>query len=336
MRVLITGSSGYLGSLLTNFLISKEIAVTGIGLSKYPNTADSSYFKYYSCDVVDRDKLALIFQEENPTHVIHLASTFNKVRDRKREFSVDISGSKNIIEISDATPSVKQLIYSSSAVVYGGHSGNPEWLPESYPLQPGKYRYGINKSIVEEMMTSISLRKNLHVVTLRICQITGPSYPGNSNFLKLLLKSPILPRLCMNNKIQLLHEADFLSIMTRIITDEDIEGIFNVAPDSYAEILDLAPNKIYLPLPVFFISGILWILWHLRLMNLESVSVNTGIFPIIIDPAKLMKRLDYKFRYSTVDAFSETMMNDKRFSEALRQMRREIVVGNFFKKPGIR
>lgn len=333
MRVLITGSSGYLGSLLTNFLISNEISVIGIGLRKHPNTAEGSYFKYYSCDVADRDGLEMIFSMENPTHVIHLASTFNKLRDRRRETSVDIGGSGNVLEISDATPSVRQLIYSSSAVAYGGHSTNPEWIPESFPLQPGKYRYGLNKRHVEELLASVPVRKDLHIVTLRICQVTGPSHNNGSNILKVLLQSPILPRVCMNNKIQLLHEADFLSLMVKILQDEEIEGIFNMAPDNYAEIMELTPNKLYLPIPVFMISGILWILWHTRLMNLESVSVNNGIFPIIIDPTKLMKHFDYKFRYSTFDAFSETMMNDKRFSEALHQMRHETVADNFLKRP---
>jgi len=320
MKVLITGSSGYLGSLLTNYLISKNICVAGIGLRKYPNIAEGKYFKYYSCDVADRDKQAAVFKIEQPTHVIHLASTFNKVRDRKREYSVDIGGSKNILEIADSTSSVKQLIYSSSAVAYGGYSTNPEWITESYPLSPGKYRYGLNKSIVEEWFSSTVVRKDLHVLTLRICQVTGPSVSNDRNFLKLLLKSPVLPRICMDNKIQLLHEADFLALMGKILHDDEIEGTFNMAPDDYASILELAPNKLYLPLPVSLISGVLWILWNMRLLNLQSVSVNNGIFPIIIDPAKLMARYEYKFRYTTANAFSETMFNDKTFPETLHQM----------------
>ncbi len=311
MKVLITGSSGYLGTLLTNYLTSKKIPVTGIGLKKNPTIAEGEYFTYYSCDVADKAKLASVFTEELPTHVIHLASTFNKVRDRKREYSVDIGGSKNILEISDSTPSVRQLIYSSSAVAYGGQRTNPEWIPETYPLSPGKYRYGLNKSIVEELFSSSLVRKDLHVLLLRICQVTGPSDSNDRNFLKLLIKSPVLPRISMNNKIQLLYETDFLALMEKILHDDEIEGTFNMAPDDYASIIELAPDKIYLPVPVSFISGLLWVLWNMRLLNLQSASVNNGIFPIIIDPAKLMKRYDYKFRYTTLEAFSEAMLNDK-------------------------
>jgi nucleoside-diphosphate-sugar epimerase len=336
MRVLITGSYGYLGSLLTKLLISKEIPVTGIDLSQQPAAAEGNYLKYYSCDVTDKDRLSMIFREEKPTHVIHLASTFNKVHDPEREYAVDIAGSENILEISNHTASVRQLIYTSSAVAYGGHSTNPEWIPETFPLQPGKYRYGRNKSSVEELFSTMMVRKDMHVVILRICQVTGPSRNRDSELLNLLLKSPVLPRICMNNKIQLLHETDFLSLMTRILHDDEIEGVYNMASDNYAGIIDLAPNKLYVPLPFSFLSVVLWILWHTRLMNLEPASLTNGIYPIVIDPTKLMKRYDFKFRYTTVDAFSDTLMNDKRFSEALRQMRREIATGNFFKKQDMR
>ena len=45
MRVLITGSSGYLGSLLSNFLISKEIPVTGISFRRHPDIAEGNISK---------------------------------------------------------------------------------------------------------------------------------------------------------------------------------------------------------------------------------------------------------------------------------------------------
>jgi hypothetical protein len=136
----------------------------------------------------------------------------------------------------------------------------------------------------------------------------------------------------MNNTLQLLHESDFLSLMTRILHDDEIEGTYNMAPDTYTCIKDLASNKIYIPLPVFMLSGTIWFLWQMRLTNLQPESVNNVIYPIIIDPSKLVARYEYRFRYTTDDSFSDTMMNDKRFTKILQQMRREITVSSLFKK----
>jgi len=243
--------------------------------------------------------------------VVHFACTFNKVRDRQREHNVDIGGSANVLDIANNTLSVRQLIYSSSATAYGGHSSNPEWIPESHPLRPGEYRYGKNKSIVEEMFSSAPVRENLRILILRICTVTGPAYRSERNIMNLLVKSPILPRFTMNNKIQLLHEEDFLSLMHKILHDDQIEGTYNMAPDSYSAIRDLVPDKKYIRIPVPLISAALWVLWNLKLLNLQSVSVNIGIFPIVLDPSKLMTRYDYRFKYSTADAFTDILLKRK-------------------------
>jgi len=307
MKVLITGSSGYLGSLLTEFLVSKNISVVGIGHRKYPEFACEDNFRYYQCDITNRDYLALIFRQEQPTHVVHLACTFNKVRSRKREKGIDIGGSRNVLELSDATPSVRQLVYSSSAAAYGGHASNPEWIPESQPLRPGEYRYGMIKALTEEMFLSTPVREGLHVVALRICSVTGPTFSSDRNVLNLLYNSPILPAVCMNNRIQLLHQDDFLSLMYKILADDQIRGTFNMAPDSYARIRDLAPDKMYVPIPVALISAALSLLWHLRLLNLQPGAVNYGIYPIILDPSALMKRYGYELKYSTAETYAEAI-----------------------------
>jgi len=243
--------------------------------------------------------------------VVHFACSFNKIRNRKKEYSIDVGGSRNILEIANNTLSVRQLVYSSSAAVYGGYSNNPEWIVESHQLRPGKYRYGINKTVVEEMFSSTPVRDNLRILNLRICTVVGPSYSSDRNSLNLLVRSPFLPRICADNKIQLLHEEDFISLMSEILHDDKIEGTYNMAPDSFASIRDLAPNKVYLNIPVSLISAVLWILRLLGLFNLQSVSVNIGIFPIVLDPSKLMTRFGYEFKYSTFDAFSKTVLRDQ-------------------------
>ncbi len=305
MKVLITGSSGYLGSLLTGFLVSRNISVVGISFRISTEFAHDENFRFYPCDITNRDYLAGIFRQEQPTHVVHFASTFNKVRNRNRENAIDLGGSRNVLELSDATPSVRQLVYSSSAAAYGGHASNPEWIPESHPLKPGKYRYGMIKALTEEMLMSTPVREDLHVVVLRICSVTGPTYSSDRNVLNLLYNSPILPAICMNNRIQLLHQDDFLTLMHEILADNQIRGPFNMAPDSYVRIRDLAPDKMYVPIPEPFISAALSVLWHLRLVNLQPGAVNYGIYPIILDPSMLMNRYGYEFKYSTTQAYTE-------------------------------
>jgi UDP-glucose 4-epimerase len=311
MKVLITGSSGSLGSMITTSLTAEKIQVIGIDIKDPPENKPGEYFSFYNCSITDKDSLKSIFSKEGPTHVIHLACTFNKVRNRQKEYEIDIGGSKNIIEISDKIPSVKQLIFSSSAAAYGGNKDNPSWINEIYPLRPGKYRYGINKKLIEGMYSEIPVREDLHINIVRICTVIGPSFSKPASVVSLLLKFPWLPGFCKENKVQFLHEEDFVTLIHLIIPDDQIKGVFNIAPDSYSAVKELLPDKKFIKIPVLAITGILSVLWNLRIMNLQPESINASIYPIVLDPGKISSRYNYKFKYTSSEAFNATRINNK-------------------------
>jgi UDP-glucose 4-epimerase len=173
MKVLITGSSGSLGRMLTEYLISRKIYVVGLDIKASSGSYAEEYFRFYKCCITDKARLESIVFEEEPGIVVHFACSFNKIRNRQREYEVDIGGSKNVLEISNNTQSVKQLILSSSAAIYGAHSDNNGWLKETDDLRPGKYRYGINKMLIEEIYYGTSVRRDLHV-RLLVPHMTNP------------------------------------------------------------------------------------------------------------------------------------------------------------------
>lgn len=310
MKVLITGSSGFLGRIMTDHLISGNTEVIGIDV-KPRQVEPEGNFRFYSCSIEDKEKLQAIFQTEQPTHVLHFACTFNKVRNKKREHEIDITGSRNIQEISEKTLSVKQLIFSSSAVAYGGKKDNKTWISESDPLLPGVYSYGVNKKTIEKMYFENTKRQDLHIVALRICLVIGPAYDKPRSVVSLLIKFPYLPGFTKNNRLQFLHTEDLTSLMGLILADKDISGIYNLAPDSSSSVRELVPDKKYLNIPYYFAKGLVWVFWHLRIMNLQPASIKDARYPVIIDPAKLISRYNYRFAYTTKEAFEHTVFHNK-------------------------
>ncbi|MEJ2114158.1 MAG: NAD(P)-dependent oxidoreductase, partial [Flavobacteriaceae bacterium] len=103
MKVLITGAAGKLGKIITKHLISKNISVIGIDLSENLDYSFNPLFRYYQCSITEEQKLHNIFKKEQPSNVIHLACTFNRVRNRKNETEIDIGGSENVLNISNKT-----------------------------------------------------------------------------------------------------------------------------------------------------------------------------------------------------------------------------------------
>ena len=320
MKVLITGSSGSFGTVIVKSLIEKKIPVVGLDIRENSGNKPGDYFTFYKCSITDKECLRSIFMKEMPDRVIHFACTFNRVRDRQKEHDIDVGGSRNIIEISNETPSVKQLVFSSSALAYGGNRDNPQWLNEMHPLRPGKLRYGLNKKIIEKIYSETTFREDLNVSIIRVCTVVGPDFAKPASVVYILLKWSWLPKFYKENKVQFLHTEDFISLIHLILNDDRIKGVYNIAPDTYSVVRELFPDKKYFIMPVFIVTGFLSVLYNLRIMNLQPSGINSSIYPIILDPAKIVSRYNFKYKFTSSEAFAKAEINESiDLRENLRQ-----------------
>lgn len=306
MKVLITGSSGLLGRILVKSLIAREIHVTGLDIKEPEDKYGGDFFRFCRCSITDRDDLSGLFVREKPTHVIHLACSLNKFRNLKKEYDNDVVGSENILEFVNNTDSVKQLIFMSSATAYGGGHDKQMWLNEKQPLNPGKYSYGLNKKYVEEIYTNATVREDLNITLVRICWVVGPGCVRHAGGVSVLLNWSWLPSFYRENKIQFLHAEDFAALIYLIICDDRIKGVFNVAPDSYSVVREILPDKKFIWMPVLAAKGLLLVLWTLRILNLHPSSLDNSIYPVLLDPTKIISWFNYKFKYSSTAAFMDT------------------------------
>lgn len=311
MKVFITGSSGMLARMLIRYLIEEGIDVVGLDIKASDEFIKEKRFRFYKCSIAERERLISIISEEKPSNIVHFASTFNRERNRKKEIDIDINGSNNVLEAANAASSVKQLIYSSSAAAYGGKKDNPLWLKESAPLRPEYYRYGMNKKQVEKDYSETSLRDDLKIVILRICTIIGPIYDKPRSVVSILLKLKYMPSFTRETKIQFVHTDDMVTLFGLILNDGELSGIFNFAGDTYSVVKDITKDKIFIPVPVNLIRSVLWVLWHLRILNLQPAAIGNSFYPLILDPSKLISRYGYAFKYTSDEAFREVAASNK-------------------------
>ncbi len=312
MKILITGSSGYVGYVLAKYLSERQISVAGLDVSENPAWKGNPNFKFYKCDVTNKEQLQEIFQKEQPTHVIHLAYAMNPLHDLKREDEIDVQGSINAIRLANETGSVKQFIKMSSTSAYGAWPDNKLWIKEDQGLRPRDWRYGINKKIVEEYYNRFDKRQSLKLVILRMCTAIGPLYHKKGGVVSLLVNAPLLAKI--NNRyceLQFIHEDDLTRLFDLITRDSQIEGTYNLAPDSYATIKQLTPNKLFLPIPLWLIRGIVRILWWLHISATTPGAITLSTYGIVADPHKLMGRYNYKFKFSTLSGFQDTVEKRK-------------------------
>jgi len=313
MKLLITGSSGNVGFILSKYFTMKGIKTAGLDIVENPVWAGNKNFTFYKADITCMEELRKIFIKEKPTHILHLAYLMKPLHDKKREYEIDVQGSQNVINISNETSSVKQFILFSSTSAYGGWPDNKLWIRETDPLRPGDYRYGINKKKIEEFLNSLKKKKDLRFVIVRMCTVIGASEHKKGGLLRLIAKSPFLVK--YNNKscdVQFLHEDDLTSLVYLIINDKEIKGTYNLAPDSYSPVTHLVPDRKFINLSLGFMKIITGILWYLRISGFRPPAIQLSAYGIVADPCKIMKRYNYTFKYTTLTGFRQVVEEMKK------------------------
>ncbi len=187
MRILVTGGAGYIGShtcvellkaghdvvIVDNLSNSSEIAVERIGkiTGKTP--------KFYKADILDKDALNKIFDNEKVDAVIHFAglkAVGESVRKPLEYYHNNITGTLNLCAVM-RDHNVKNIIFSSSATVYGC----PEKVPVTEDTPKGQCTnpYGWTKSMLEQILTDLhTADAEWNVVLLRYFNPIGAHESG--------------------------------------------------------------------------------------------------------------------------------------------------------------
>lgn len=173
MKIIVTGGLGFIGSNLVDRLIKEGFDTHVIdNLSTGKLQFLNPRAKFYQSDVLDVQKLNLIFEEVKPNAVFHLAAQIDvqtSIHNPVLDAQMNILGTLNILELCKNYNS--KLIYSSSAAVYG----TPLYLPvcEQHLIHPLS-NYGISKYTPELYIRSYAQLYSVKYTILRYSNVYGP------------------------------------------------------------------------------------------------------------------------------------------------------------------
>ncbi len=176
MRVLVTGSSGFLGAAVVRALLARGDTAIGFDTqARHDGSADGRLVQVKG-DIADSKQVTQAVTAHGPDAVIHCAaivSVLSSVDSPVQIVRVNIEGSLNVFEAM-RVGQVKRCIHISSEEAYGAFRADK--VDETHPLDP-VMPYGICKAAVEQFGRTYRDLHGLEVINLRPSWVYGPGLP---------------------------------------------------------------------------------------------------------------------------------------------------------------
>ncbi len=160
--ILVTGGAGFIGSHTCVELLDSGYDI--VVIDNFSNSSPESIekikeitkkdFKFYEADLLDEEKVDLIFKENKIDSVIHFAG-YKAVGEsvaKPMEYYHNNIGSTLTLTRTMAKYGCKKIVFSSSATVYGDPASVP--IREDFPLHTTN-PYGSTKLMIENILTDI-------------------------------------------------------------------------------------------------------------------------------------------------------------------------------------
>ena len=174
MRILVTGGAGFIGSHLSELLLSKKNVhlsiVDNLSTGKVSNLPPGT--KLHKAHI-ESHRLREVFRKERPEIVYHLAAQIDlrkSIEEPIKDAETNIIGSLNVLDLC-VEFGVKKVIFISSAAVYGNTNKVP--VSETDPATPDS-PYGIGKRTIEDYLAVYEHVHGLRYAIARPSNVYGP------------------------------------------------------------------------------------------------------------------------------------------------------------------
>lgn len=301
--VMITGAAGSLARMVIQKMKSKcNVVAIYFRDAKHVDTSVIHY-------KVDMNKRGFedVFRDHKIDAVIHLGRINAHMSSIHARYATNVLGTRRLLDLC-LKYKVTNVQILSTYFVYGANSVNPALLDEEAPLRASSQDKNLIDMAELEHMANIYMWKHpeLNLTILRPCNIVGP---GTRNALSLLLSRNTAPALLgFSPMMQFLHVEDMASAIIAAY-DNNVRGIYNVAPDDYiayqdalkacgCKILRIPSIPPQIPLLLGRITPVIGVKTFPRYL------VNYIKYPVVIDGSRFIKEFGWQPEHDMSEMFS--------------------------------
>jgi UDP-glucose 4-epimerase len=243
MNVFVTGSSGYLGSILIRHLamLPEVDAITGIDLAP-PLKPMPSKAVFKQLDIRDPDLSTAMAGHDVVVHLACVVMWPYKMPKAVLE-DINVNGARNAAKAAVASRAKRFIQVSSIAAYAMDDLKGQSSVPEDAPLGDGRsnFYYSNTKVQCERALTEIIDPSETQLTIFRPSIVIGERVDELVGFLR--THSVRIRR--HNPRVQLVHEDDVVSAIVQAVLT-DMPGAYNVVPDDalrWNEILQIVGRR---------------------------------------------------------------------------------------------
>ncbi len=228
MKILVTGTAGFIGSNVAHALLDEDHEVVGLDNfndyysvelkeARHARLEARAGYTGIRGDLADYKLLTSIFQQHNVNRVCHLAAQAGVRYSIDNPFAYgqsNLSGHLNILECC-RNFKVPRLVYASSSSVYGGNEKTP--FSEDDPVDHPVSLYAATKKANELMTHAYTHLYGFQSIGLRFFTVYGPE--GRPDMAYWLFTDAML----QGKPIKVFNQGDMKRDFTYI--DDIVQGV---------------------------------------------------------------------------------------------------------------
>lgn len=243
MKVLVTGSSGQLGSYVCELLM-REHEVKGLDIRDQPY--DSLRAVSAKGDIRRPDGIsAMVKGVDGVIHCAAQVSVDKSLEDPLSDAETNVMGTLNLLHES-ARAGVSRFVYVSSAAVFGA----PKYIPidESHPTSPMS-NYGVSKLAGEKYAHAYATNTKMEVITVRPFNFYSPRADPKSPYSGVITKFVTRVKASQPPVIDgdgkqtrdFIHAKDVAAMLGTVLARRGLrDEVFNCGSGASTSILNLA------------------------------------------------------------------------------------------------
>ena len=283
MKVYITGGSGFVGSHLTDRLISKghEIfVVDNFATGRKDNLKKHSLLTFVEGSIADKNLIDESMSKFKPDIVVHAAAAYKDPENWHEDAMSNVVGTINVCKAAKAN-GVKRIIYFQTALCYG-LKPIEQPITLKHPLFSGDYPGGSSYAISKTSGEQYVELTGIDFVSFRLANAYGPrniSGPLPTFYQRLTTDKACF---CMDTRRDFIYIQDLIDVVEKAVMGQGKRGYYHISTGSdfsIKELYDATIKALNMP----------------EKANVEVKARNPDdVYTILIDPTKTQQDFSWK------------------------------------------